>query len=335
MSLLTQSTKFQPGSPDGLYTGTMALELVSVAARWGLSIVIGYILYLLVAAPIALLLALPLGFTSLGELIIEKSEFVVYTLAPIISLAPYVFSLLTYSSVIEAGDNERTRKALGARKLSQAELGIFKVATDAFPRSAHQDLTTIFAQIKVTPKFFVIDNLSEVNAFTIGNAIYVTTGLIRSPYLPALLAHELGHFVNFDGFVILALRRLVFYPINLLFKGVGAVAPGAIMRVPRSSDAVQGCMVAGGLSFFLFLVALGGGGLGNAILGSKWHEYWQAREFAADLFAAECGQRDSLIAYLRKYQVFDIATPYFRSDKPYNEERIERLRAFDDRNDTV
>jgi len=80
----------------------------------------------------------------------------------------------------------------------------------------------------------------------------------------------------------------------------------------------------------LGLLKLFNGGLGLSLMTPGWNSYWQKRELLADRFAFDCGQADGLIEFLDVYQFFDVAVPFhaFRSDHPYSETRIDRLRDF-------
>jgi Zn-dependent protease with chaperone function len=140
-----------------------------------------------------------------------------------------------------------------------------------------------------------------------------------------LLAHELGHLFSFDSQIVLALRRFVLYPVNYISRGAKEIAPGALMRLAGKQDAVGCCIGGGGILSATFLLAISGGGLGVFLMRPWWYAFWRDREFFADQVAKQCGQGDILIEYLEKYQIFDMAVPFFMSDKPYNEERIARL----------
>ena len=82
-----------------------------------------------------------------------------------------------------------------------------------------------------------------------------------------------------------------------------------------------------GLAFLAmsFVLALAGGGLGLILLNPLWVWYWRQREYAADAYAARCGQAAPLAEYLEDHQGFDVAVPYFLAEHPYTELRIDRL----------
>ena len=77
-----------------------------------------------------------------------------------------------------------------------------------------------------------------------------------------------------------------------------------------------------------FWLALFGGGLGLFLLNPLWVWYWRDREYHADHFAAELGFTRELIEYLEQHKYFDAAVPYFMSDHPYTELRIDQLMGY-------
>ena len=324
-------SQIEEHSPDLVYGFTVFFEFASVVCRWILLSVLLRIVYFVLLMILGIFLSM-YNLVNAIDRISGTLSIIGDAVAFIIAATPLARSMLTcyFDNKFLSSENERTQFLLGARKPSEREQAILKDAFNSFPYQHQKDISDVSNEIGIRPQLFVIDNANEVNAFTIGDAIYMTTGLIGSPYLPPLLAHELGHFFGGDGFIVLALRRLIFYPVQRIFKAMGYIAPGALLRTFGAQDAVKGCMGGGGIGLLLLLVSLAGGGIGTLITRPWWNKYWRMREFNADMFAARCGQRDNLIAYLEKYQVFDIAVPYFRSDKPYNEERIDRLLMLDE-----
>src|SRR5262249_10591909 len=59
--------------------------------------------------------------------------------------------------------------------------------------------------------WFVLD-LPEPDASVCGNTLVLSRGLLETTYLPAVLAHELGHLNTSDGRLTAALNRLVIHP---------------------------------------------------------------------------------------------------------------------------
>ena len=53
---------------------------------------------------------------------------------------------------------------------------------------------------------------ARTHAAVIGDTLMLSRGLLDSPHLPAVLAHELGHLGSPDGRVTAALNRLMIHP---------------------------------------------------------------------------------------------------------------------------
>lgn len=161
-------------------------------------------------------------------------------------------------------------------------------------------------------KVFVV-NSPEQNAAIVGTSLYVWQGLIRSPHLPAIVAHELGHLASFDGRLTVGTRRLV-YP---LFGPLG--------RVLIRSWGRLGCY---GLFIGALFVVLAGG-FGLFLLQVAWRAYWRNREFAADAYAAQLGQGRPLAEFLEQFVYLDPLIPWIGNYYPPTEYRIDRLLAYD------
>ncbi|WP_298407192.1 M48 family metalloprotease [uncultured Chloroflexus sp.] len=69
----------------------------------------------------------------------------------------------------------------------------------------------VLANRGITPPCFVyaVDQ-PDLNASAIGHTLYLHRDTYTSPYLLAILAHELGHYHTSDGRLALALHRLTF-----------------------------------------------------------------------------------------------------------------------------
>jgi len=165
----------------------------------------------------------------------------------------------------------------------------------------------------------------------IGETLYLTTGLINSDYLPGLIAHELGHTNSSDGRLVLATRRFVL-PFSFVFTQLtGSVAPGLIMFSGSLVGSARVDYLASQIIMLInFMLAFFGGGFGLLLLNPLWVWYWRDREYKADLYAAECGMARNLIEYFEVHKYFDAAVPFFMSEHPYTELRIDRLLAFEE-----
>jgi Zn-dependent protease with chaperone function len=71
--------------------------------------------------------------------------------------------------------------------------------------------TTLRGPSPEPARWFVLDT-PEPDAAVVGDALMLSRGLLDSPHLPAVLAHELGHLGSPDGRITAALNRLVIHP---------------------------------------------------------------------------------------------------------------------------
>jgi len=127
-----------------------------------------------------------------------------------------------------------------------------------------------------------------------------------------------------DGQLVLALRRLVLPPIYFLSRSLGTVAPGTLVYSVGSGN-VSGCLASGLVLFLSFFLSLAGGGFGLWLLNPLWVAYWRQREFVADDYAKQLELSGPLRAFLEQHKVQDVAAPYFLSEAPSSELRIDRL----------
>ncbi len=128
----------------------------------------------------------------------------------------------------------------------------------------------------------------------IGWALVVDQGILESKHLPALLAHELGHYNSLD----------------LLVRTLYLVFPPLEWSVLTLIGMPNGC--------------------GKIALYPLWMKYWRDRVFACDEYAARLGQRYQLVRALDELKWArdgGAATGGGRwlRDTPYIESRIDRL----------
>lgn len=301
-----------------LYRLTLALEGFGAFARFPLAYLPVALGLGLVTSPVMLLIGIAADDET-GEAIFELYFNLVIGGTVIGSLLAGVFPLINSARTLRSrpSDTRWTRIALGARQLSADERRVVNAALEQVAHSAPPGVlgpTAIYA----------IDG-SEENAYVIGTQLFLTWPMIRSPYLSAVIAHELGHLNSLDGRLTLALRRLVLPPFYVLGRITGRSAPGATLLVGRVGGPGAGCVAGCLFSGLALLFALGGGGIGLLLLRPFWLAYFREREYAADEFAARLGQGAGLIEFLRRYQFFDVAVPYFGGTHPSTELRIERL----------
>lgn len=236
------------------------------------------------------------------------------------SLIPLIVSILT--AVGLPGGYTFTRFALGARDPSRREREVVVAAL----RQIEEEHP--LQKIKQPKHWFVIDDMA-LNAYVVGSTLYVTRELLRSPHLPSVLAHELGHLNSLDGAITLALRRLVIPPVHYISQLIRQPAPGTFPVVVATSP-LQAFVQAAQAWLLSFVLSMLGGGFGLWLLSPFWTWHWRDREYVADEYAARLGQRGQLIEYLEEHQVFDVSVPYFLSTHPYTELRIDRLMHYQD-----
>lgn len=204
------------------------------------------------------------------------------------------FTLLYWGFYIHAGlvvcrliASAWQRFFLGLRKPSHRELATLRLVYSELENGALRTGTKF-----KYPSTFLVRDTSQMQIRCIGQKLVIDRGLIGSPWLVPLLAHELGHFNSSDHVV----RFLL-----LLFPPMGCSL---------------GCFIGLALGFSTLLTA------------PAWRIYWRKRYFAADTFACQLGQRDALIEYLETYRLpLDHATEMaaLLRKEPYVEQRIDHL----------
>jgi Zn-dependent protease with chaperone function len=329
---------------------TLLLELPGAVSRLLLFFTLGGLLLLPVYFIIflilwALMMILPVDVTALieyfarwltdlspffvsllvGDLDENFPAFVVLVLHVLLTLffgfGNILLSLSALSGVMlrPASGNTFTRFVLGARDPSRRER-----------RFMHQAITQLekgAPERSRAPNYWYVLDSPYMNAYIVGSTLYVTRELLRSEYLPAVVAHEFGHLNSPDGRLTLALRRFVMPYTYLLNPARGKqVAPGTLIVLDEEMVTGQALII---LNFLMVLLmwwfALAGGGLGLYLLNPVWTWYWRRREYYADNYAAQCGLAHGLIDYLEHYQFFDVSVPFHLSAHPYTELRIDKL----------
>jgi Zn-dependent protease with chaperone function len=179
------------------------------------------------------------------------------------------------------------------------------------------------------PGFWFVVDEPLPDAAVCGNTLMLSRGLLESEYLPAVLAHELGHLDSSDGKLTAAINRLVINPL-----------PKTREKQPRQ----QNLVVASGDRLLLTVTAFGAmlwvlrlmirfaqGGLGLRIMAPGWGSYWREREYTADQHAARLGQAEELADFLETHAlIHDHPVPFIwltEHTHPPTELRIDRLRA--------
>jgi Zn-dependent protease with chaperone function len=248
-----------------LYILTLILELVSVICRFGL-----------VALPVLLIWGTDTGLIVGG----------------VAAAAPVVYSVLIVMGM--PGITLVTRLRLHARAPTSEERE--RIAT-AFNHVLSSDE-------KRPTRIFIIEQAS-LNAMVIGKTLFVMSGTLYSRCLPAILAHELGHLNSMDGRLVQAIRVLVipgaFLVSSVLLVGLQLVQKLAVHVVVLLIIRLRLFAFVTIIKFLfnLLLVRLpqaiiifSTGGVGPFLLNFLWANYLRNREYDADAYAANHGQRD-------------------------------------------
>lgn len=233
-------------------------------------------------------------------------------LALIVGYGPLIWSVLNVAGL--PGGGFATRRQLGARILSQRERDALNQALAQLPPATS------------APKWVYALDVPVPSAFVVGQTLYLAHNLFASPYLAAIVGHELGHLNSSDGRFVLGLNRLVVPLFRAFSYGLAGEMSSTDPLVARHARKQAGCI----RSLLILLLSFMGGGVGIWAMTPLWVRYWRAREYDADRYAAQLGQADVLAEFLELYaQPFDMAIPYFHGMvHPYTELRIDRLLAY-------
>lgn len=210
---------------------------------------------------------------------------------------------------------------------------------------AYRDAVELLQANSETPlplpkSWFVID-IPHPDAAVIGNALMLSRGLLETDHVAAVLAHELGHLGSPDGRLTAALNRLVIGGMPFAHsteQGGERSREQARMRMryaPRTSDHMADfdpvADFAYGVLKGMYIASLiAKGGLGLWLTRPIWGQYWRAREYRADQYAANLGQAEELADFLEVHTlIHDHPVPFMwltSNTHPPTELRIDRLR---------
>jgi Zn-dependent protease with chaperone function len=238
----------------------------------------------LLCAWIRSLVVLPLVWLTLIALDWTSATF---PIAVAIGYAPLAISILT---LLHPYGGWLWQAACGGRAPSAREQATYEQALHG--------LLSRSLETRRPHRWFITDE-NVLQAAVYGDTLMITCGLLASPSLPAVLAHELGHINTSDGALTAALHRLT-------------TPPRRELRLPWRA-----------ISFFAT------GEIASSMLRLPWSHYWRQREFVADAYAAKLGQRQALADFLQA-NVLDhdlpVPFPWLSSHShPSTEHRIERL----------
>lgn len=155
-------------------------------------------------------------------------------------------------------------------------------------------LKEVFEKAKIKPPKIFIQEESSPNAMVVGDAMILTTGLLRIANrneVAAVIAHECGHIVNKD---------LTFVTINYATAKTAdialTIALGIVTVISLNGRIpfiyLPYVMIAGALRLVRWIL------LGIVNFASKFHQ--RKREYSADSFAASIGYKEATISYFKK-----------------------------------
>jgi Zn-dependent protease with chaperone function len=216
-----------------------------------------------------------------------------------LGLIPTAWAILALISPL--GGGWWWRQNLGGRQPTAEERGAYEEALASLSQRA----------IRPLPKpagWFVLD-YPELDAAVCGDSLMLSRGLIESEYLPAVLAHELGHLATSDGKLTAALNRLVIHPPPLGEEREQVRGRAWVVPEDRFTFGLFGVQALWWL--IRFAVRFAKGGLALRLFGPFWGSYWREREYLADAYAASLGQGERLAFFLELHAlVHDHPVPF-------------------------
>ena len=267
--------------PGEVKPGWVALYVVTLAMQAYCAFVRG----------MASFLVLFLAFTLLGWSIAPLNM-----IAVVIGYGPLAISLATL--ILPLGGSWFQQQE-GGRSPSEREQLLFD--------GAFGQLTLADPGLRLPHRWAVLDD-GQLNACVYADTLLITRGLPESPWLTAVLAHELGHMNSSDGRLTAAIHRLTVPPRS---------TPDWDQRHPFIGTLMQALM----------FVATGA--LPLWLLRGPWGIYWRAKEHAADQYAARLGQAEQLAEYLDIHALpWDLPVPFMwltEHSHPPGEHWIDRL----------
>ncbi|MFN3372972.1 MAG: M48 family metalloprotease [Chloroflexus sp.] len=254
----------------------------------------------------------------------------VHTLAIIGAMGPPCYSLLAW--VGPPGGNRVMRWKVRGRAPTITEQAIL---AEAFRALAHRGIAP--------PRFVYTVDQPDLNAYVIGHTLYLHRDTYTSPHLPAILAHEMGHYHTSDGRLALALHRLTFpggwlmvsftmrltHVIERLLNPIMRLLNALSYIVLRVEIAIPTWI--GQFTQYIFSLGLITlvGGIGIVATTPLWRSYLRQRELAADRYAAQHGFAYDLALFLRQAQLDEMNLPWNQASfHPSVEERLAALQPY-------
>jgi Zn-dependent protease with chaperone function len=239
--------------------------------------------------------------------------------------------------ITPAGTGWWWRQRTGGRKPSEREQAAYEDAVELL--QAHSS-----TPLRLPGSWFVMDN-QEPDAGACGNTLMLSSGLLQTEGLPAVIAHELGHIATLDGRLTAALNRLVFLPPHepedpqerrelREHKNLRREHRRLRRKEKQTGDPADPVIEAAWIvaEISVKAISFARGGIGLRIVGPIIAIYWRRREYKADLYAAALGQADELADFFEIHVLLhDQPVPTIwltEHTHPPTELRLERLRNY-------
>jgi len=292
--------------------------------RFSLDSLVMYMLALASEIPVMLVRGILVYFTASIVLAIEGDSLTAVGTWTELTMLPVYFSMFALLAPFGTGWLFKARA--GGREPSDRE------------KLAYQDAIDLLQSHSPTPlplpgSWFVIDTL-EPNAAVCGNTLMICRGLLESEYLPAVLAHELGHLGSPDGRLAEALNRLIIWQPRMQEAREAQTRQQERTREPvrLAFHPFSIAMLMLNAIWWLFIRAIpfSNGGFGLRLTRGLWGAYWREREYDADRYAAKLGQAEDLAEFLEHHAlIHDHPVPFIwftEHTHPPTELRIDKLR---------
>jgi Zn-dependent protease with chaperone function len=226
-----------------------------------------------------------------------------------------------FALVTPLGGGRWWRANMGGREPSERE------------QAAYHDALQVLHANSVLPLrlpglWFVVDE-PQPDAAVCGDALMLSSGLLENEYLPAVLAHELGHLAGSDGKLTAAINRLIINPFPKT-REKNRERRGNLVILGGERLLLTITLFGAALWVARFVGRFARGGLGLRFLAPAWGSYWREREYTADHYAATLGQADELADFLEVHALMhDHPVPFIwltEHTHPPTELRIDQLR---------
>jgi Zn-dependent protease with chaperone function len=296
MSGLFGVLRFPSPSTLALYLATVIAEVPVIIARTVLTFAVIVLVLLIKGEPLG-------GAQGLAE----------------IALIPTGWSVLALMTPF--GGGWWWAQNMGGRDPSQRERLAYQDAVE------HLQAQATGEGLRLPGFWFVVDEPLP-DAAVCGNTLMLSRGLLESEYLPAVLAHELGHLHSSDGKLTAAINRLIINPLPKTHEK----QPAQQNLVVASGDKLLLTITMFGAALWVLrlIVRFAQGGLGLRIMAPGWGSYWRQREYTADQHAARLGQAEELADFLETHAlIHDHPVPFIwltEHTHPPTELRIDKLR---------